>query len=59
MTRTLVVNGVPQSENGQHGEHDGRRRGILAIEVAPLDSANSRTRRRALGELRVERDEGS
>ena len=58
-TRTLVVDGVTKSENGQHGEHDGRRRGILAVEVAPFDSLDSRSRRRALGELRVERDEGS
>lgn len=58
-TRTLVVDGVPKSENGQHGEHDGRGRGILAVEVARLDSASSSARRRALGELGVERDEGA
>jgi hypothetical protein len=58
-TRTLVVDGVPKSENGQHGEHDGRGRGILATEVARLDSASSRAKRRAFGELRVERDEGA
>ena len=58
-TRTLVVDGVPKSENGQHGEHNGRRRGILAVEVARLDSLNSRSRRGALREFRVERDEGS
>jgi hypothetical protein len=57
-TRTLVVDGVPKSKNGQHGEHDGRGRGILAVEVARLDSASSKARRRALGKLRVERDEG-
>jgi len=57
--RTLVVDGVPKSENGQHGEHDGRGRGILAVEVARLDSAGSRSMHRALGELRVERDEGA
>jgi len=58
-TRTLVVDGVPKSENGQHGEHNGRRRGILAVEVARLDSPNSRSRRGALREFGVERDEGS
>jgi hypothetical protein len=38
--RTLIIEGVPKSENGQHGEDDGRRGGILAIEVARLDSAS-------------------
>lgn len=57
--RTLIIEGVPKSENGQHGEDDGRRGGILAVEVARLDSTPSRRRRRALWELGVERDEGA
>ena len=57
--RTLVVDGVPKSEDSQHGDDDGRRRGILAVEEARLDAAPSCLRRRALRELGVERDEGA
>lgn len=58
-TRTLVVDGVPKSENGQHGDDDRRRRGVLAVEIARLDAATGRLGRGALGELGVERDEGA
>jgi hypothetical protein len=54
---TLVVDGVPESEERQHGEDDGRGRSVLAVEVACFDAANSRRGRRALRELRVEGDE--
>jgi len=55
----LVVNGVPKSEDGQHGDDDGRRRGVLAIKVARLDAAPGRLWSWALWELGVERDEGA
>ncbi len=58
-TRTLVVNGVPKSEDGQHGDNDRRRRGVLAVEEATLDAARGRLGRGALWELGVERDEGA
>lgn len=35
----LVVDGVPKSEDGQHGDDDRRRRGVLAVEVTRLDAA--------------------
>jgi len=54
----LVIEGVPKSENGQHGDDNGRRRGVLAVEVVRLDSTASGCRRRALGELGVKSDEG-
>ena len=57
--RTLVVDGIPKSEDSQHGDDDGRRRGILAVEVARLDASPCRLGRGALGELGVERDEGA
>jgi hypothetical protein len=59
MVLTLVVDGVPKSENRQHGEDDGRAGSVLAIEVARLDAANSGLGRRALWKLRVECDEGA
>jgi len=55
----LVVNGVPKSEDGQHGDDDGRRRGVLAVKVARLDATRGRLGRGALRELGVERDEGA
>lgn len=58
-TRTLVVDGIPKSEDGQHGDDDRRRRGVLAVEIARLDAASGRLGRGALGELGVERDEGA
>lgn len=58
-TRTLVVDGVPKSEDGQHGDDNRRRRGVLAVEVARLDAAPCRLGRGTLGELGVERDEGA
>lgn len=57
LKRTLVVDGVPKSEERQHGEDDGRGRGVLSVEVACFDAANGRRGRRALRELGVERDE--
>ena len=56
-TRTLVVDGVPKSEDSQHGDDDRRRRGVLAVEIARLDAASGRLGCGALGELGVERDE--
>jgi hypothetical protein len=56
---TLVVDGVPKSEKRQDGDDDGRGGSVLAVEVARLDAANGRVRRRALWELRVEGDEGA
>jgi hypothetical protein len=56
---TLVVDGVPESEQRQDGENDGRGRSVLAIEVACFDTANGRLGRRALWEFRVECDEGA
>jgi hypothetical protein len=58
-TRTLVVDGIPKSEDSQHGDDDGRRRSVLAVEVARLDASPCRLGRRALGKLGVERDEGA
>ena len=55
---TLVIDGVPESEQCQHSDDDGRGRSVLAIEVACFDAANGRFGRRALWELRVECDEG-
>ncbi len=55
----MVVDGVPKSEERQHGEDDGRGRSVLAIEVARFDAANGRLGRRALWEFRVECDEGA
>ena len=56
---TLVINGVPKSKRHQHGEDDGQGGSVLAVEVASLDAAARRIGRRALGELRVECDEGA
>ena len=49
--------GVLKSEDGQHGDGDRRRRGILAVEIARLNAASGRLERGDLGELGVERDE--
>ena len=56
---TQVIDGVPKSEKRQHSEDNGRGRSVLTIEVARLDTMNSRVGRRALGKLRVECDEGA
>jgi hypothetical protein len=56
---TLVVDGVPKSEERQHGKDDGRSGSVLAIEVARLDATDGRFGRRALWELGVECDEGA
>lgn len=56
---TLVIDGVPKSEERQHGDDDRRGRRVLAIEIACFDAANSRFGRRALWEFRVECDEGA
>jgi hypothetical protein len=57
--RTLVVDGVPKSENRQHGDDDGRGGGVLAIKVARLDATHGRFGRGSLWELRVKCDEGA
>lgn len=56
---TLVIDGVPKSKKHQHGEDDGRGGSVLAVEVASLDTINSRIGCRALGKLRVECNEGA
>jgi hypothetical protein len=56
--RTLVVDGIPKSKDGQEGDDYGRSRGILAIKVARLDSTNGRFGRGTLWELGIECDEG-
>jgi hypothetical protein len=55
--RTLVVDGIPKSEDGQHGDDNGRGGGVLAIEIASLEAASGRPGRGTLWELGVECDE--
>jgi hypothetical protein len=55
--RTLVVDGVPEAENGEDRSVERRGGRVLAVEEARLDSAASASGRGALGELRVELDE--
>ena len=54
-TRTLVVNGVAQTEDPEDARQQGRRRGVLAVEETRLDAPGGR-RSGALGELGVEVD---
>lgn len=56
--RTVVVNRVADAEDGDNERNDGLARRVRAVEVAALDAAYAR-RRCALGQLRVEVNEGS
>lgn len=56
--RTVVVNRVADAEDGDNERNDGLARRVRAVEVAALDAAYAR-RRYALGQLRVEVNEGS
>jgi len=50
----MVVEGIPKSEDGQHAYDNGRGGGVLAIEVARLETTNSGLGRGTLWELGVE-----
>ena len=53
--RTLVVNGVAQTEDSEDARQQGRRRGVLAVEESRLDATGGGGSR-ALGQLGVEVD---
>jgi len=55
--RTLVVDGVTNSEDSEDGGKDRSSRRVLSAEVPSLQSSKARLRGWSLGEFRVEVDE--
>ena len=55
--RTVVVDGVPQAEDGEDTPKQRSPAGILAVDIARLEAAHRGLRCRALGQLGVELDE--
>lgn len=56
---TLVVNEVSEAEQTAHDPENGSARRVPAVEEPLLDTTDGRLGSRALGEPRVEADEGS
>ena len=59
VVRTLVIDGVTNSENPKDGGKDRSSRRVLSVEIPGLQSSEARLRGWSLGEFRVEVDEWS